>query len=132
MSRGRRVGAVANYRAALRDIKRRRAKGLPVNPEYAAHIERAGPPGRPEATVRPWWADRDEEHMPEVPTHTTRPTYRGEPFKVTAEGLDGVRRVVAFTCLPEAMALEAYEPEAERLSYQGVKYEHVRNRKTGD
>lgn len=119
-------GAIANYKAALRDIKRRRAKGLPVNPEYAAKVDAAAS-GRPEP-VRPWWADRDEEDEPmEV---IASGEYRGEPFKITADGAGGVRRVVTYTRKAEADALAFYHQLTATLS--GVKYEHVRNRKTGD
>lgn len=49
MRRRRGVGAIARYKAAVREIKRRRAKGLP---------EPVTPPEPP--TPAPWWADKED------------------------------------------------------------------------
>lgn len=97
-----------------------------------ARAERAKGPAPPAANGRYWWQEKDEEPTVTESIEPPRPApYDGEPFKVTAEGLDGVRRLWAWTRKPMAEALAQYGP-AIRAAGCHAFYENVRNRRTGD
>lgn len=117
---GRRVGAITRFKREVRRLKRERAKAAP---------QFASPPPNP-VTGRYWWQEKEEPDMPAIEPPRPAP-YDGEPFKVTAEGLDGVRRLWAWTRKPEQDALAQHGP-AIRAAGMHAFYEHVRNRKTGD
>lgn len=59
-------------------------------------------------------------------------TYGGEPFKLTALDCGGRRMIIGWTRLPEAEAMDFGRVIVQRDGLSDLRYQSVRNRKTGD
>ncbi len=121
MRRGRGVGAVARFKAQVREIRRARAKGeLPPAPAQTPDY-------------RPWWADKEDDDMTINGGQPHQVGYSGQPFKVTVHDADlDARRTVCWTKAPEAECVKMMRGLETRPGWTDAKYENVRNRKTGE